>query len=62
MQVVSAFAVFERIFDYLDMKAEGGAQQNGKELETISGAVQFEHVSFAYSSDRQALTDISTED
>jgi len=59
VQVVSALAVFERIFDYLDMKAEGTASENGRVFDTIAGKVRFEHVSFAYSADRPALSDIS---
>jgi ATP-binding cassette subfamily B protein len=61
VQVVSALAVFERIFDYLDMKGEGGSGEEGKPLDAVSGRVSFENVSFAYSPDRPALTEISFE-
>jgi ATP-binding cassette subfamily B protein len=61
VQIVSALAVFERIFEYLDMQEEGGDQELLKELPAIEGAVRFEHVDFAYSSNRAALRDVSFE-
>lgn len=61
VQIVSALAVFERIFEYLDMQEEGGDQSLLKELPAIEGAVRFEHVDFAYSLNRAALRDVSFE-
>lgn len=58
VQVVSALAVFERIFDYLDMKTEH-EQEDGIVFDTVKGAVKFSHVSFGYSETRSALKDIS---
>ena len=58
VQLVSALAVFERIFDYLDMKAEG-ADEGTKVIEALSGAVKFDDVQFSYSPDRRALSELS---
>jgi ATP-binding cassette subfamily B protein len=57
VQLVSALAVFERIFEYLDMEEEGS---KGKaKLENVAGKVEYDHVKFSYSEDRTALKEIS---
>lgn len=75
IQIVSALAVFERIFDYLDMKEETNdalqspalvtSESNkaeGQILEIAAGGeVRFEEVEFAYPSGRKALNNISFE-
>jgi len=55
VQVISALAVFERIFEYLDMKSESGGD---RVLEHVEGAIAFEDVHFAYTADRSALNGI----
>ena len=55
VQIVSALAVFERIFEYLDMEAESTA---GLTLPTVRGDIKFHDVRFAYSADRTALNGI----
>jgi ATP-binding cassette subfamily B protein len=51
IQVVSALAVFERIFDYLDMKEEKDLPEAlPLEHNVVSGRVEFEHVGFSYPS------------
>jgi ATP-binding cassette subfamily B protein len=58
VQVVSAFAVFERIFAYLDMPPEvedAGAAVLGK----VRGEVSFDDVHFSYMPERVALDGIS---
>jgi len=52
VQIVSALAVFERIFEYLDMEAE---PQAGLPLPTVAGDIRFEDVCFSYTPDRTAL-------
>jgi len=52
VQIVSALAVFERIFEYLDMPAEPSGTLL---LPKIEGAIAYEDVKFAYSPDREAL-------
>jgi ATP-binding cassette subfamily B protein len=58
VQVVSALAIFERIFDYLDMPTEQDAE-NAVDLQDVQGEIQFQSVSFAYSENRTALHDIN---
>jgi ATP-binding cassette subfamily B protein len=55
VQIVSALAVFERIFEYLDMKPEpSGALQ----LPRVEGKIDFERVEFAYTPERPVLRGI----
>ena len=69
-QIISALAVFERIFDYLDMDTEavnlpvgdesGVTESHNKEsLRSIKGKVKFDRVSFAYPDRELALSEIS---
>lgn len=58
VQVVSALAIFERIFDYLDTPTEQDAE-NAVVLQNVRGEIQFQSISFAYSENRTALHDIS---
>ncbi|MGH7684717.1 MAG: ABC transporter ATP-binding protein, partial [Vulcanimicrobiaceae bacterium] len=57
-QIVSAAAVFERIFDYLDMPTEETTCAGTQQLEAVKGEIVFENVSFSYG-DRPALHDVS---
>lgn len=63
VQIVSALAVFERIFEYLDMVPEGtvtparsGPARSPTEL---SGDIRFNDVRFSYAENRVALAGIS---
>ena len=58
VQLVSAIAVFERIFDYLDMEIEKEPHQP-QMLELIKDQVAFNDVSFFYPKTRQALEHVS---
>jgi ATP-binding cassette subfamily B protein len=59
VQVVSAFAVFERIFEYLDMEPEGAEMPDAAVLHDVRGEIAFEDVHFAYSPERAALDGVS---
>ncbi len=60
VQIVSALAVFERIFDYLDMTEEGEADRTAAiELPTVRGEVEFKGVSFSYGEGREVLHHVS---
>ena len=59
VQLVSAFAVFERIFNYLDMQPEAAQRPDAIDLGTARGDIAFEHVRFQYVPDRWALDDVS---
>jgi ATP-binding cassette subfamily B protein len=59
VQIVSALAVFERIFAYLDMKPEGDEKPDAVTLENVRGDVLFDDVYFNYSEDRTALDGVT---
>jgi ATP-binding cassette subfamily B protein len=59
VQIVSALAVFERIFEYLDMPPEGAEKPNAAVLRDVRGEIAFEDVHFSYSPDRIALDGVS---
>ena len=61
VQIVSALAVFERIFDYLDMKTEAYDPPGAIALTDIRGDVRFDRVTFGYDTDRVILHDVSFE-
>jgi len=56
VQIVSALAVFERIFEYLDMEPEPSGTQP---LPRVEGAIDFEDVHFAYTPERPVLRGVS---
>jgi ATP-binding cassette subfamily B protein len=60
VQIVSALAVFERIFDYLDMPVEGAQDSAAAiELPRVRGAIAFRAVRFSYDRARPVLEDVS---
>jgi ATP-binding cassette subfamily B protein len=60
VQVVSALAVFERIFEYLDMPVESAAESaQAIELPRLRGEIEFRNVSFSYDSERPTLREVS---
>ncbi|WP_084614983.1 ABC transporter ATP-binding protein [Nakamurella lactea] len=64
VQINSSLALFSRIFEYLDMPVEIDDPADAVDLpvETASGTVRFENVTFRYpGSDRDALTSVDLE-
>ena len=59
VQIVSALAVFERIFGYLDMTPEEYDPPNAVALATARGQIRFEDVRFSYGNDRTALQGVN---
>ena len=60
VNVVGSLALFQRIFEYMDLPVEIDEKPDGVRLEQAHGAVQFDHVTFRYpSGDRPALKDVS---
>jgi ATP-binding cassette subfamily B protein len=59
VQIVSALAVFERIFEYLDMKTEEYDPPGAIELSSLTGDVRFDRVTFGYDDQRNALSEVS---
>ncbi|HET6896271.1 MAG TPA: ABC transporter ATP-binding protein, partial [Candidatus Baltobacteraceae bacterium] len=58
VQIVSALAVFERIFDYLDMTPEEYEPPQAVTLAEVHGDIRFEGVTFGYSSERTVLNGV----
>ncbi|MBV8150704.1 MAG: ABC transporter ATP-binding protein [Candidatus Eremiobacteraeota bacterium] len=58
VQIVSALAVFERIFEYLDMPTEDTMCAGRTQLQRVRGEIAFEDVSFSYGT-RAALDEVS---
>ena len=61
VQIVSALAVFERIFEYLDMTPEEYDPPGAIALPGVSGSIRFEDVAFGYDASREVLRGISFE-
>jgi len=61
VQIVSALAVFERIFDYLDMTPEEYDPPGATSLPGVRGNIRFEGVVFGYDTSREVLRGISFE-
>ncbi len=59
VQVVSALAVFERIFGYLDQPTEEYEPPNAVALPGVAGDIRFENVVFSYDGSRGVLKGIS---
>jgi ATP-binding cassette, subfamily B, bacterial len=62
VQIVSALAVFERIFEYLDMEPEGADPSTGSGqmvLRDVRGEIVFDDVQFSYSPERVALAGVT---
>jgi len=58
VQIVSAFAVFERIFSYLDMSPES-EKSDATVLGSVRGEITFDDVHFSYSPERTALDGVT---
>jgi ATP-binding cassette, subfamily B, bacterial len=59
IQIVSALAVFERIFEYLDMTTEEYDPPGAIVLPEVTGEIAFENVVFSYEGTRDVLDGIS---
>ncbi len=59
VQIVSALAVFERIFEYLDMQPEGAEKPDALMLHDVRGEIAFDDVHFGYTAERSALNGVS---
>lgn len=59
VDIVRSFALFERIFEYFDLKAEITNQANARDLIINSGKIEFNSVNFSYDDDNQVLNNIT---
>jgi len=58
--VIGSLALFQRIFEYMDLPVEIDEKSDGVRLGQARGEVEFEHVTFRYpSGDRPALKEVS---
>ncbi|WP_079709314.1 ABC transporter ATP-binding protein [Paraliobacillus ryukyuensis] len=60
-QLLVAMASSERIFEFLDEQPNVEEKPDAKSFEDMKGHIEFDHVQFAYDSDRIALHEISLE-
>ncbi|GAB4072266.1 ABC transporter ATP-binding protein [Barrientosiimonas marina] len=58
-QLLMAMSASERIFEFLDEQPDVVDKPGAVDIADIQGAITFDHVQFAYDSDRIALEDIS---
>jgi ATP-binding cassette subfamily B protein len=61
VELQSSMALFERIFEYLDMPTEIEEKANAPALPSVRGHIAFEQVSFEYLAGRPVLHDVSFE-
>jgi ATP-binding cassette subfamily B protein len=61
VDLMTSLALFERLFQYLDLKPEIQDAPNAIVPPPAKGEIRFEHVSFGYVPDRLALDDVSFE-
>jgi ATP-binding cassette subfamily B protein len=59
--MLSSLALFERIFEYLDLPVEVDERPNAQRIEHSRGQIAFESVNFAYVDERSVLEDVSFE-
>jgi ATP-binding cassette, subfamily B, bacterial len=57
--VLSSLALFERIFDYLDLKPDISDRPDAASLQDVRGRVTFRNVDFSYVEGQQVLYDVS---
>ncbi|WP_209122152.1 ABC transporter ATP-binding protein [Alkalihalobacillus sp. BA299] len=57
--ILSAIAGAERVFEFIDEKAESADETNAIAIKEVKGAVQFKSVSFSYVSEENILNDVS---
>lgn len=58
VDVAGSVALFERIFEYLDLPKEIEDRPGAIELENVKGNIAFEHVGFGYEEGSEVLKDI----
>ncbi len=57
--VMRSMALFNRIFEYFDLKPDVENPENGYQPQQVSGDVAFEDVTFAYSKEKELLQQIT---
>ncbi|MCC6381345.1 MAG: ABC transporter ATP-binding protein [Dehalococcoidia bacterium] len=57
--VLSSLALFERLFDFLDLEQEIADRPGARDLGDVQGELRFEHVSFSYLPGTATLREVS---
>ncbi len=62
VNVIGSLALFQRLFEYLDLQPEIAEASDARSLDDVAGAVSFEDITFRYRPDaRPALDEVSFE-
>lgn len=61
VDIIRSMALFERIFQYLDLKSEIAEKPDAVEKQQVHGSIRFEHVNFSYTDKAQTLKDVDFE-
>src|SRR5688572_18328897 len=61
VQVLSSLALFERIFEYLDLEPDIANRPDAKPLRDVKGAVTLRNVNFSYVEGKQVLHDVNVD-
>ena len=56
---IRSLALFTRIFDYFDRENTITSPENGKTPEVANRDIEYKHVAFSYTPEKQVLTDVS---
>lgn len=59
IEISRSMALFERIFEYLDLRHEITDAPNAVEIPEIKGKIEFENVHFSYTNEQETLKDIN---
>lgn len=59
VNIYGSIALFERLFEYLDMPVDVSDSPDARALTSVRGKIEFEHVWFSYQADRPILRDVN---
>jgi ATP-binding cassette subfamily B protein len=59
VEIAASMAIFQRIFEYQDMKPDIVDEPGAVELKEVKGAITFEHVRFAYPEKEEVIKEVS---
>jgi ATP-binding cassette, subfamily B, bacterial len=59
VNILGSVALFDRLFEYLDLKVDIEDRPDALKLQNVQGKIEFEQVTFRYRPDRAVLRDLS---
>ncbi|MFC4768588.1 ABC transporter ATP-binding protein [Effusibacillus consociatus] len=59
VNIYGSIALFERLFEYLDMPVEIRERPGAQNLDAVKGRIEFDHVWFSYQDQRPILQDVT---